>query len=158
MYKNVRGKKPIVKEYIRDRRSSLLIGDDRVLRLARDYENKGFLVFANSKNHEGPDLIVISVPEGRVVKVIESTNYERPEEYIAAKTFSRYIDSLCYFKGIEDVELELVVSFFENVSNAQYLELQEHDIKLVIENHQDGPFEGRIALESSDGDIECWIE
>jgi hypothetical protein len=139
------------KEQVKDRKSNLQVGDDRVLRLGVDYENEGYLVVGNTKNHEGPDLLLFSIPDGKLRKVIECTNFAKPEYHIGDAKLSRYINSLCYFKGIKGIELELVVSYKENLSGTQREELEDYDIKVTVIGSQDPPFH-------RDEDSEGWIE
>ena len=137
-----------VKEQIRDNRRALKVGNARVLKLATEYERLGYMVLPNLGKHEGADLLVISLPDGRIRKAIEVTNFERPDEYIANPRLDRYINDLVFFKAIEGIELELVVSYLENLSEKQLTLLKEYGIKVKVAGEQDLPEE----------DIVGWVE
>jgi len=122
---------------IKDNWQSLKTGNIRLFRLKRIYEELGYLVISRASNHEGVDLVVIALPDGRIKKAIEVTNYARKDEYIDNNRFVRYLDSLCYFENIEGIELELVVSFAENINLKQYEELKKYNIKVTEVGHQD---------------------
>ena len=51
----------------------------------------------------------------------------------------RYIGSLTYFGDIEGVEFELVVSFLNNLTANQLIELKKNDIHVHVEGSQDLP-------------------
>ena len=80
-----------------------------------------------------------SLPDGRIKKVIEVTNYKRPEEYMVEDRLERYIGTLTYFEEIEGIELELVVSFLENLTAKQLIELRNNHIHVRLEGSQDLP-------------------
>lgn len=124
-------------EQIRDNIRSIHIGEIRVIRLSLEYQESGFLVVGNTANHEGVDLLVISLPDGRIRKAIECTNYGRPDEHIPNPRLLRYINYLCYFQSIKDIELEIVVSFKENINARQLEQLKEHKIQVKVVGHQD---------------------
>jgi hypothetical protein len=126
-------------EYFLDKQHALKIGDARVQKIAASYRKLGYFVITNPSNHEGADIIIIALPDGRVRKVIECTNYKKPEYYIGPDRLDRYIKTLTAFKGIEGVELELVVSFMENLSFNQYNELKTNGINVKVEGPQDLP-------------------
>jgi hypothetical protein len=137
-------------EQIRDIIKSIHIGEIRVIRLCLEYEESGFLVVGNTKNHEGVDILVISLPDGRIRKAIECTNFARPDEHIPNPRLQRYINYLCYFQGIKDIELEIVVSFKENINARQLEELKEHKIQVKVVGHQD--------LDYVEPEIKSWEE
>jgi hypothetical protein len=66
-------------------------------------------------NHEGQHLISA---ENRIVKVMESTSYAKPDEYVCSRYFQQ-IPGLTYFddRGIEKV---IVVSFRTNLLRTQW--------------------------------------
>jgi hypothetical protein len=118
---------------------SVEVGRARVLKIADRYRDLGYLVITNDANHSGADLIIISLPDGRIKKAIEVTNYKRKNEYMDDSRIQRYIDSLTYFEDIDGVELELVVSFLENLTAKQLTELKKNDIHVHVEGSQDLP-------------------
>jgi hypothetical protein len=125
-----------------DRKELWDIGNRRVFRLKKEYESQGYFVYANSSNHEGPDLIIIAKLDGRIVKVIESTNYARRTkgdelEYINNDNFQRYLTSLTQWSFNPEIKLELIVSFQTNLHKVQYKKLVERGITVVIVGHQD---------------------
>lgn len=124
-------------EEIVDNRKSIAIGRVRVLNLARRYQDLGYLVIGNWDTHEGVDLIIISLPNGKIWKVIESTNFKEPYEKIADNRLLRYINSLDYFDGIEGIQKELIVSYLDNLTAAQLEELKQHRITVTAVGSQD---------------------
>ncbi len=119
------------------RKQLYAIGNRRVHRLAEEYRKLGLLVVTNPTNHEGPDLILISSPDGRIVKVMESTNYARPEEYVCSETFKRYLDGLNYFDSILGIEKVIVVSFRTNLLRTQWQKCRENGITVEVVGRQD---------------------
>jgi hypothetical protein len=118
------------------------IGDRRIDRITEEYRTMGFLVWANKQNHKGVDIIIISTPDGRVVKVIESANYgkytrEGKLEVIAKDKLQRYYYSLNYWDSIEGIKKEIVVSFKENIPSAWYKKFTEAKITVIIVGCQD---------------------
>jgi hypothetical protein len=118
------------------------IADRRVNRIKEEYEQMGYKVWANYKNHEGVDIIIISNPQGRVVKVIESTNYaertrEGKLEVIPRDKLERYYGSLNYWDGIEGLEKEIVVSYRTNMPSSWYDKFRTVKITVVIKGYQD---------------------
>jgi hypothetical protein len=111
-------------------------GNKRVFRLKAEYEKLGWKVVINPSNHEGPDLILISNPEGKIVKVIESTNYARTSN-VHKDNFKRYVETLDYFDFIIDIEKILVISFRENLSPSQWRICIDHHIKVEVLGFQD---------------------
>jgi hypothetical protein len=123
----------------KDNKWSVEVGRARVLKIANRYRDLGYLVITNDANHSGADLIIISLPEGRIKKVIEVTNYKRPNEYMDDNRVERYIGSLTNFEDIDGIELELVVSFLENLTAKQLIELKKNSIQVHVEGSQDLP-------------------
>lgn len=118
---------------------SVEVGRTRVLKIANRYRDLGYMVVTNDANHSGADLIIISIPDGRIKKVIEVTNYKRKNEYMDDPRVQRYIDSLTFFNDIEGVELEFVVSYIENLTAKQYREMKRNNIHVHEEGEQDLP-------------------
>jgi hypothetical protein len=129
-------------EVIHDNLWSVKIGEARVSKLANQYRTLGYFVIENSKNHEGVDLIIISTPNGKITKVIEVTNYKKPEYFLDNTRFNRYVDTLISFSVIDGIELELVVSFKENLSYNQVMALRRNNINVHVEGPQDLPNNG----------------
>lgn len=126
-------------ENIHDKEWAVSIGKFRVHKLANQYRDLGYFVIENGENHAGVDLIIISSPDGKIKKVIEVTNYREPNFFISSERFERYINSLTYFEEIEGIELELVVSFLENLTVSQLKELKRNNINVHVEGEQDIP-------------------
>jgi hypothetical protein len=126
-------------ESIHDKSWAVEIGKARVLKLANQYRDLGYFVIENGDNHAGVDLIIISTPEGRIKKVIEVTNYREPKFFMSSERFERYINSLTYFECIDGIELELVVSYIDNLTTNQVLELKRNHINIRVEGSQDLP-------------------
>jgi hypothetical protein len=112
------------------------IGDRRVQKIAKEYSDIGHLVIVNPSNHEGVDLVIISSPLGKILKVIESTNYAKTS-YVCKESFERYLGTLGYFRDLEDVQKELIVSFRNNLNTRQWNMCTENNIKVVVVGHQD---------------------
>jgi hypothetical protein len=119
----------------------LKLGDARVQKIAAYYKDQGYLTITNPANHIGPDIIVISLPDGIIRKVIEVTNYVKPQIYVNNERLKRYIDSLLYFRNIANVELELVVSYKDNLSPEQHQHLEQIGIRVKVVGEQDQPQE-----------------
>ena len=66
----------------KDNKRMVEIGKARVNKIANKYHDLGYLVIENDANHSGADLIIVSLPDGKIKKIIEVTNYKRPDEYI----------------------------------------------------------------------------
>jgi hypothetical protein len=98
------------------------------------------------------DLIIVTVPDGRIRKVIEVTNYARPDEKIDDVRFERYVNSLTYFEDIEGIELELVVSYLDNLTSTQIKELQRCNIHVNVMGKQD------LLDDGNNKTIVGWIE
>jgi len=128
-------------ECILDKQWALKVGDARVQKIADCYTEKDYLTIINPRNHVGPDVIVISIPDGVIRKVMEVTNYGKAEYYVSNERLKRYIDSLTYFRKIKDAELELVISFKENLSSEQYQQLENKGINVRVVGAQDQPAE-----------------
>ncbi len=137
-------------EQIRDQIKSIRIGEIRVIHQALEYEKQGYLTVGNTKNHEGVDLLIVSIPDGRISKAIECTNFARPDEHIPNPRMLRYINYLCYFQSIKDIELEIVVSFKENINARQLEELKSHHIQVKVIGYQD--------LDYDEPEIKGWEE
>jgi hypothetical protein len=125
------------------------IADARVDKLYQEYTSLGYLVILNRDNHAGVDLIVIATPSGRIVKVIESTNYalktrDGKVEQISKDKLERYYRELNYFDQIEGVEKELVVSFKENIPSAWYKKFMDSKITVIIKGYKDEPLKDSI--------------
>jgi hypothetical protein len=99
----------------------------------------GYLVITNIGNHEGPDIIIVSLPDGRIKKVIEVTNYNNPKQIISWDNFNRYLGTLGYFESIRGIELELVVSYLSNLNAEQLLECEKLRIRVNAVGEQDQP-------------------
>lgn len=130
----------------------LELGNVRVRKLAMKYMDLGYKVIMASRNEPGVDLIVISTPEGKIRKVIECTNYNRPDEKISQDTFERYIDNLTFFEEIEGIEMELVVSYIDNLTPTQIKELKRCNIRITVMGKQD------LLDDGSNKSIQGWIE
>lgn len=118
------------------------ISDRRVDKLFHEYTELGFVVIVNKRNHEGPDLIIVSTPRGEVVKVIESTNYQQytkegKPEYISKDKLQRYYDTLRYFDKIEGIRKEIIVSYKENIPSSWFKKFTDAKITIVIMGGQD---------------------
>lgn len=130
----------------------LELGNVRVRKLAMKYMDLGYKVIMASRNEPGVDLMVISTPEGKIRKVIECTNYNRPDEKISQDTFERYIDNLTFFEEIEGIEMELVVSYIDNLTPTQIKELKRCNIRITVMGKQD------LLDDGSNKSIQGWIE
>ena len=113
------------------------IGEKRVQRLKIEYELQGYFVITNLNFNCGVDIIIMDKTTGKVFKVIESTNYGKPQYYISPKKFKRYIDSLNKFNVLPDVTKEIVVSFKENLSKNQVKKLRKEGIRIRVIGGQD---------------------
>ena len=126
-------------ERIKDKQHNIKVGAIRVIRLTLQYEALGYLVCPIIKSHEGVDMIVISLPDGRIRKVIEVTNWN--EKWVMPwDKLRRYITVLTHFQSIEGVEMELVVSYEYNISPQQREELKRSHIRLNVMGKQDLDF------------------
>jgi len=134
-------------ECILDKQWALKIGNARVQKIADYYTEKGYLTIINPSNHVGPDIIIVSLPDGIVTKVIEVTNYGKAEYYVSNEKLKRYIDSLLYFRGIKNVELELIISYEKNLSLKQCQELKNNRITVKVFGKQDLPEQKAKKLE-----------
>jgi hypothetical protein len=56
----------------------------------------------------------------------------------------------CYFQSIKDIELEIVVSFKENINARQLEELKSHHIQVKVIGYQD--------LDYDEPEIKGWEE
>jgi hypothetical protein len=92
------------------------IGQRRVNRLKEYYEKKGKLCLENAIFFTGVDLIVISRKTGKVLEVLEVTNYNNRREWINEMKMDRYIASLGLFDQLPRVRKTLIVSYKENVA------------------------------------------
>jgi hypothetical protein len=126
-------------EYILDNQRALRVGDARVQKIASLYRQLGYLVWINPSNHQGVDLIIISTRDGRIKKVIEITNYSKKEYYVGNERFKRYMDSLTFYKDIEGIEMQLFISYRENLSMNQYQILKKYGIIVNVVGKQDLP-------------------
>jgi hypothetical protein len=133
-------------------RRSLAIGNIRLRKLALKYQELGYKVLMNPSTSPDVDLIIITVPDGRIRKVIEVTNYARPDEKIDDVRFERYVNSLTYFEDIEGIELELVVSYLDNLTSTQIKELQRCNIHVNVMGKQD------LLDDGNNKTILGWIE
>jgi len=124
-------------EQIKDNRTSLAIGAVRVLRLAEEYEKLGYLVLTNPETHSGVDLVIISLPDGRIHKVIEVTNWKDGHWKMDSDRFDRYVASLTYFEIIDGIELEMVVTSLDNLTAKQADELKKNHIHVTVRPVQD---------------------
>jgi hypothetical protein len=120
----------------KDTQANIMTGAIRVIRLRMKYEDLGYKVISNIRSHEGPDLIAIHLPDGRIWKVIEATNWNK-KGHLSDARLLRLIDSLVYFKGIQGIQLEVVFSYLENLSAKQKEEFESNGIRVTILGSQD---------------------
>lgn len=115
--------------------SSQLKGEKRVLELAIQYEQWGYnTIYPRQSFTCMPDLYIVHPVYGTIVKVIESTNYSKPEYYINEKKFGRYCKNLSRYPY---AQRELVVSFLSNISKEKFLKLNKQGIILRVIGHPD---------------------
>jgi hypothetical protein len=124
-------------EKVWDQEWAVKVGKVRVMKIKEQYEKLGYIVIANAENHEGADLIIVSVPSGRIRKAIEVTNYRDPNFHMSNERVGRYIKTLKQFDKIEGIELELVVSFLNNLSASQLVEVEKASIHVIVAGEQD---------------------
>ena len=127
-------------------RRTIAQGKVKVNKIAEQYRKSGYMVLVNPTTGAGVDLIIVSLPNGKIVKAIEVTNYSKARYHINPKKFRRYVKELSFFKAIKDIQLELVVSYKENLDAGQHEELKKNAIKVVI-----SPY---VPID----EIEGWIE
>lgn len=113
------------------------VGNRRLNRVTREYEDLGCFVVQNLTQESGVDLMIFSRSDGKLQKVIECTNYGKSWEYIKNDRMERYITSLNAFDLLPNVVKELYVSYQTNASKVQMERLVKNNIKLVIVGCQD---------------------
>ncbi|MGB9856400.1 MAG: hypothetical protein ACPLKS_07695 [Caldisericum exile] len=133
-------------------RKKLKIGDIRTLRIAEEYEKMGYKVLVRLGNNPGVDITVISIPDGKIRKVIECTNYGNRSNYICEEDFERYIETLTWYEDIQGIEMELVVSYLSNLNAEQLRECERNNIRIRVIGHQDLP------RKEDEEQIEGWRE
>ena len=107
-------------------------GRRREKRLKEDYEKKGYQVL-NAKNfNTGVDLIIID-SDGKIVHVIESTNYAGGS-YLHKRRARRYARSLGAFPYAKKT---LVVSFDENVGDDARKILKKARVNVEVVGYQE---------------------
>lgn len=110
-------------------------------------ESLGYEVLWNKNFGTGVDAIAIK--KGIISWVIESTNYGSKEEYMQDRTFNRYVNSLNWFKTLDEghVKRQLVVSYEENLSCCEYKEGLAENLTHIFERKK------RLR----DNDIDLWV-
>lgn len=144
------------KEKFKDTQENIKIGAIRVIRFRKKYEDSGCKVISNVRSHEGPDLVIIHLPDGVIFKIIEVTNWDR-SSHLADARLLRFIDSLVYFKGIEGIQLEVIFSYPENLTLKQKEEFESHGIKVTIVGKQDLDF-NLLNEDFEEEELEGWVE
>jgi len=127
---------------------NIKVGNARVIKIGRQYEELGYKVIFCTGNHEGPDLVIVSTADATIRKVIECTNYNNPKQLIPSDHFDRYMGTLGYWENM-GIELELIVSYMSNVTAYQLSECQRLRIKVTAVGPQDQP---------EDENVEGWVE
>lgn len=94
---------------------NVVVGQRRVDRLAMEFREKGFFVIVNSNVNKGVDLLVLDTFSGRLIEVVESTNYGKERYFIDEEKLKRYITSLNEYDRLPNVRKRLYVSFLSNV-------------------------------------------
>jgi len=112
------------------------IGHRRLETLEREYQRLGYFVLTHPLNNTGIDMVIICTSNGKIVEVLEVTNYARKEEYINNKKFTRYVDTLNEF-NFADIQKTIVVSFWENLNEKQIRILKENNINIRVMGKQD---------------------
>lgn len=113
------------------------IGQRRIERLEREYEVLGYFVLSHPYNQTGIDMIVIAAPSGKIVEVLEVTNYAHQWEFINSPKFNRYVNTLNEFDCFNEVQKTLVVSYWENLNKKQIQILRENNINVRVIGCQD---------------------
>jgi hypothetical protein len=111
-------------------------GNKRVYRLCSEWWNAGFFVLVNENFNAGADLIILR-KNGRIVRVIESTNYARKTEFIKDDKFQGYMTNLSFYSNYGKVQKEIVISFNENLSADQWKRCKKDSIIVTVVGHQD---------------------
>jgi hypothetical protein len=111
-------------------------GNKRVYRLCSEWWNAGFFVLVNENFNAGADLIILR-KNGRIVRVIESTNYARKTEFIKDDKFQGYMTNLNFYSNYGKVQKEIVISFNENLSADQWKRCKKDLIIVTVVGHQD---------------------
>jgi|SRR5271157_1049272 len=115
-------------------------GDYRAVLLKEQYECDGkFKALVNTKFNAGVDLIIVEIQTGKVVEVVESTNYQYPDEFINTPKENRYIKSLNEFNYIAGIKKTLYVSYLENLNTRQLKRFLDNDIEVKEVGHFDDP-------------------
>jgi hypothetical protein len=132
----------VVLEISKNLRSNIEIGDRRVRKLEQELRERGYFTIVPSVVNKGVDLQVFDRATGRLVYVMESTNYKKRTEYIDDKRLRRYIESLNIYDELPGVKKQLIVSFLENVINKHVKEetlqwLRDSKIEIVCRGRQE---------------------
>jgi hypothetical protein len=113
------------------------IGNRRLNRVGKEYEDLGCFVVMHKEQQSGVDLMIFSRADGKLQKVIECTNYAEPREYINSGRLNRYIMELNAYDVLPSVVKELYVSYKTNISQVGMELLVKNNIKLVVVGCQD---------------------
>jgi hypothetical protein len=112
------------------------IGNRRLFRVSKEYQDQGYFTIINPYNHKGVDIIVVATLDRRIIKVIECTNYAREDEYINNEKLQRYIEALNAFTPLKGIEKEIIISA-SNIHKVHYKKLREFNIRVLIVGKQD---------------------
>ena len=113
-----------------------LIGNRRSERLEKEYKALGYFVLTHPYNNTGIDMVIVCTRSGKIIEVLELTNYARKEEYIKTVKFTRYLNTLNEF-NFANIQKTIVVSYWENLSETQIIALQENNIHIRVMGSQD---------------------
>jgi hypothetical protein len=113
------------------------IGQRRIKRLTKEYEKLGYFVLSHPYNQTGIDMIIIATPSGKIMEVLEVTNYAYNWEYIKTSKFNRYVATLNEFNCFNEVQKTLVVSYWENLTSKQIQILKKNSINTRVVGFQD---------------------
>jgi hypothetical protein len=93
-----------------------------------------------SRVNAGVDLLIFDKKTGRLVKVVESTNYAE-SSFMKEDRILRYVNSLNEYDALPNVEKVIVVSYLTNIMkriSSKTLELVENShIKVDVVGRQD---------------------
>jgi hypothetical protein len=100
------------------------------------YKGLGYFILKHPYNNTGIDMVVISTETGKIIEVLELTNYAYKWEYINGKKFDRYVITLNEFNfaGIKKI---LAVSFRQNLTMKQMETCKENSIEVKVMGYQD---------------------
>lgn len=113
------------------------IGQRRIEKLEKEYQTLGYFVLSHPYNQTGIDMIIIATPSGKIIEVLEITNYAHKWEYINSPKFNRYIATLNEFDCFNEVQKTLVVSYWENLNHKQIQILRDNNIHIRVVGYQD---------------------